>query len=206
MVRIMSLQEEQKTEQERNRGLRRKLTTQDMVLCGMFTTLIAVGAFLRIPIPVVPFTMQIFFTTMAGNLLGGRLGALSVGVYILLGLVGLPVFTQGGGIWYILKPNFGYLLGFLLATYVTGSIVERKQALSTGWVIAVNFLGMFLVFAVGLIYYYIICNYVINTPITVGMLFLHCFLLVAPGDSVLLLLAGPLTVRVKPIFDRMRRR
>ena len=174
-----------------------------MVLCGVFTTLIAVGAFIKVPVPVVPFTLQFLFTMMAGLLLGGRKGALSVGVYILLGLVGLPVFAEGGGFWYILKPSFGYLLGFMLAAYVTGTMVERKKKLLTGWVIAVNFLGLFIVYAAGMIYYYVICNYVIDTPIAIGPLFLYCFVLAVPGDICLCILAAILTVRVRPMFQKM---
>lgn len=181
----------------------RKISTQDMVLCGVFTTLIAVGAFIKVPVPVVPFTLQLLFTMLAGLLLGGRKGALSVGVYILLGLVGLPVFAEGGGFWYILKPSFGYLLGFMLAAYVTGTVVERKKKLLTRWVIAVNFLGLFIVYAAGMIYYYVICNYVIDTPIALGPLFLYCFVLAVPGDICLCILAAILTVRVRPAFDRM---
>lgn len=181
----------------------RKISTQDMVLCGVFTTLIAVGAFIKVPVPVVPFTLQFLFTMLAGLLLGGRNGALSVGVYILLGLVGLPVFAEGGGFWYILKPSFGYLLGFMLAAYVTGAVVERKKKLLTRWVIAVNFLGLFIVYAAGMIYYYVICNYVIDTPIALGPLFLYCFVLAVPGDICLCVLAAILTVRVRPIFQKM---
>ncbi|MDE5937526.1 MAG: biotin transporter BioY, partial [Lachnospiraceae bacterium] len=143
------------------------------------------------------------FTMLAGLLLGGRKGAMSVGVYILLGLVGLPIFAEGGGFWYILKPSFGYLLGFMLAAYVTGRMVERKQKLLTRWVIAVNFLGLFIVYAAGMVYYYVICNYVIDTPIALGPLFLYCFVLAVPGDICLCILAAVLTVRVKPVFDRM---
>ncbi|MDE6404224.1 MAG: biotin transporter BioY [Lachnospiraceae bacterium] len=183
--------------------VRRKISTHDMVLCGVFTTLIAVGAFIKVPVPVVPFTLQFLFTMLAGLLLGGRKGAMSVGVYILLGLVGLPIFAEGGGFWYILKPSFGYLLGFMLAAYVTGRMVERKQKLLTGWVIAVNFLGLFIVYAAGMVYYYVICNYVIDTPIALGPLFLYCFVLAVPGDICLCILAAILTVRVKPVFDRM---
>ncbi len=183
--------------------VRRKISTQDMVLCGVFTTLIAVGAFIKVPVPVVPFTLQFLFTMLAGLLLGGRKGAMSVGVYILLGLVGLPIFAEGGGFWYILKPSFGYLLGFMLAAYVTGRMVERKQKLLTRWVIAVNFLGLFIVYAAGMVYYYVICNYVIDTPIALGPLFLYCFVLAVPGDICLCILAAVLTVRVKPVFDRM---
>ncbi len=192
-----------KSGNSRGTAARSKISTQDMVLCGVFTTLIAVGAFIKVPVPVVPFTLQFLFTMLAGLLLGGRKGALSVGVYILLGLVGLPVFAEGGGFWYILKPSFGYLLGFMLAAYVTGRMVERKGRLSTGWVIAVNFLGLFIVYAAGMIYYYVICNYVIDTPIALGPLFLYCFVLAVPGDICLCILAAILTVRVRPVFQRM---
>lgn len=192
-----------KSGNSRGTAVRSKISTQDMVLCGVFTTLIAVGAFIKVPIPVVPFTLQFLFTMLAGLLLGGRKGALSVGVYILLGLVGLPVFAEGGGFWYILKPSFGYLLGFMLAAYVTGRMVERKGRLTTGWVMAVNFLGLFIVYAAGMIYYYVICNYVIDTPIAIGPLFLYCFVLAVPGDICLCILAAILTVRVRPVFQRM---
>ena len=182
----------------------RRISTQELVLGGVFTTLIAVGAFIKIPVPVVPFTLQFLFTMLAGLLLGGRRGAMSVGVYIRLGLIGLPIFAEGGGFWYILKPSFGYLLGFMLAAYVTGRMVERRARLSTGWVVAVNFLGLFIVYAAGMIYYYVICNYVIDTPIALGPLFLYCFVLAVPGDICLCVLAAILTVRVKPVFDKMR--
>ena len=78
-----------------------KLSTKSLILCSLFAALIAVGAFIKIPIPVVPFTLQVLFTTLAGLLLGPKLGAISVGIYLLIGLIGIPVFTQGGGPSYI---------------------------------------------------------------------------------------------------------
>lgn len=75
--------------------MRQKLNVRDMTVCALFTTLTAVGAFIKIPVPVVPFTLQFLFTTMAGLLLGKRLGALSVAVYVALGLAGLPIFAEG---------------------------------------------------------------------------------------------------------------
>ena len=68
---------------------------KNMILCALFAALIAVGAFIKIPGPFVPFTLQYLFTMLSGLLLGSKLGLVSVGVYILLGLAGLPVFTQG---------------------------------------------------------------------------------------------------------------
>ena len=70
--------------------------TKNLMYCSLFTALIAVGAFIKIPIPVVPFTLQFLFTTLAGLLLGSKMGAVSVIAYMVLGLVGLPIFSEGG--------------------------------------------------------------------------------------------------------------
>ena len=85
-----------------------------MILVALFAALIAVGAFIRVPVPLVPFTMQTFFVVLAGMLLGKKLGGASALVYLAVGLIGIPVFTQGGGIGYVLKPSFGYLIGFVV--------------------------------------------------------------------------------------------
>ena len=60
--------------------------TKQLVFCSLFTALIAVGAFIKIPVPVVPFTLQYLFTMLAGLILGPRLGTISVTAYMLLGL------------------------------------------------------------------------------------------------------------------------
>ncbi len=184
--------------------MERKITTRDMIMCGLFTALIAVGAFIRVPVPVVPFTLQFLFTMLAGLLLGGRLGAVSVGIYAVLGLIGLPIFAEGGGIWYVFKPSFGYIIGFMIASYVTGKMAERLGELRMPALLAADFTGLLIVYGVGMIYYYVICNYVINTPIGFWPLFLYCFLLAVPGDIALCFLAAFLAKRIKPVLDRMR--
>lgn len=99
-----------------------KLKTKNLILISMFAALSAIGGFIKIPMPFCPITLQILFTTLAGVLLGGRYGAISVGIYVLLGLMGVPIFTGGGGISYVLYPTFGYLIGFIIGAYVTGKI------------------------------------------------------------------------------------
>ncbi len=178
--------------------------TRNLVFCAMFTTLTAVGAFIKVPVPVVPFTLQFLFTMMAGLLMGGRAGAVSVGVYMALGLAGLPIFAEGGGIWYLLKPSFGYIIGFCIAGYVTGKMAENMQKLTVKGLLAANFTGLFIVYGVGMVYYYVICNYVINTPIGLWPLFLYCFILAVPGDICLCILAAYLTMRIKPAIEKVR--
>ena len=174
-----------------------------MTLCAMFTVLIAVGAFIKIPIPVVPFTLQFLFTMMAGLLLGGRLGAVSVLLYAVLGLAGLPVFSEGGGIWYLAKPSFGYIIGFILASYLTGKLTEKMGKFQLSKVLGANFAGLLVVYSVGMLYYYIICNYVIHTPIGLWPLFLYCFLLAVPGDLCLCVAAAFLYRRLRPVLCGM---
>ena len=70
--------------------------TKNMILCAMFVALISVGAFIKIPVPVVPFTLQVLFTMLAGLLLGGKRGALAVCIYIVLGLLAISSDLQWG--------------------------------------------------------------------------------------------------------------
>jgi len=181
----------------------RKIKTVDLIMCGLFTALIAVGAFIKIPVPVVPFTLQFLFTMLAGLLLGSRIGSLSVLVYMILGLAGLPIFSQGGGIGYVFIPSFGYIPGFVVGTFVTGLIVENLKELKFAKILLANFLGLLIVYAIGMLYYYIIGNYVIDSPIGIWPLFLYCFLLAVPGDIVLCFLGAYVAKRMIPIKRKM---
>ena len=172
--------------------------TKSMIYCGLFTALIAVGAFIKVPVPVVPFTLQYLFTMLAGLLLGAKRGAIAVLAYMLLGLAGLPIFTEGGGLWYLLKPSFGYIIGFVIGTYVTGRIAETMPKKTIQHYLLANLAGLAIVYACGMSYYYVICNYVINTPIALWPLFLYCFILAVPGDIALSVVGAVIAKRVRP--------
>ena len=129
---------------------------------------------------------------------------ISVGLYAVLGLVGLPIFAEGGGIWYVLKPSFGYIIGFALGSLVTGLMVEKQKNLTMGRLLAANFTGLAIVYACGMIYYYIICNFVIGTPIAFWPLFLYCFLLAVPGDICLCFVGAFLAKRLRPAYQRIQ--
>ncbi len=176
----------------------------ELTMMALFTALIAIGAFIKIPVPVVPFTLQLFFTTAAGLFFGSRFGAGAVGLYILLGLLGLPIFAEGGGFWYILKPSFGYLPGFLLGSYVCGRLTEKSSAPTMGQLFAAVFANLFLVYGAGLLYYYLICNFVLGTPVAAGTLFLYGFCLAVPGDIVLCILAASMAKRLRPVILKMQ--
>jgi len=95
-----------------------------------FALLTAAAAQVRVPLPFtpVPVTGQTFAVLLAGAALGSRAGAASQGLYVLLGLGGLPFFSGGNGGWdYATGPTLGYLVGFVVAAAVVGSLAERQQ-------------------------------------------------------------------------------
>ena len=174
------------------------LSTKSMILSALFVALIAIGAFIKVPVPVCPFTLQLLFTTLAGLLLGANLGFISVCVYIIIGLIGIPIFTEGGGPGYIFQPTFGYLIGFAFGAYVAGYLTQNRTKLSFIYLLCVNFLNLLIVYAFGMVYVYIINNFYLNTPIGIWPVFLYCFLLAVPGDIVLCILAAILGKKLIP--------
>lgn len=90
------------------------------VLTALFASLIIVGAYIRFPLPPVPITLQTLFVISASLLGGTRVGLGSVGIYLLLGAVGLPVFTAGGGLGILFGPTGGFLFGLLPAALLGG--------------------------------------------------------------------------------------
>ena len=97
--------------------------TQRMVRIALFATLTATGAYIVLPLPFtpVPFTLQLLFTLLSGLVLGPQDGAISQLVYMALGILGVPVFAGGNaGLGVLIGPTGGYLVGFVLASYVVG--------------------------------------------------------------------------------------
>lgn len=186
---------------------RQRLSARDMAFCGLFTALIAAGAFIKISIPVEPFpmhfTLQFFFVLLAGFLMGAEKGALCVGIYLAIGLVGVPVFAAGGGPAYLVRPTFGFLLGFVFAAFVTGGLCSLKSRMTVGWNLFSAFWGMMAYYLSGVVYFYIISNYVIQMPVTWAVVFVNCFLITVVEDFVLCVLASVLAKRLKPMADRV---
>lgn len=102
-------------------------TVRYAVVCALFAALIVVGSYLSIPIGPVPIVLQNLFVLLAGLVLGPWLGAASVGLFLLAGAVGLPVFAGGtGGLAHLVGPTGGYLFGYLVAVVLVGLIAGRR--------------------------------------------------------------------------------
>lgn len=171
-----------------------QLSVHEMTYTGFFAVLIAVGAFIKITIPIQPFpmhfTLQFFFVLLSGFLLGGRLGGLSVCTYLLIGLAGVPIFAEGGGLAYLVRPTFGFLIGFAAAAWVTGTLSRRIPGNSMKGLVFAAFWGMMAMYVCGAVYFYVVSNYVIHMTVGWRVVLVNCFLLTVGGDFVLCVLAS----------------
>lgn len=171
---------------------------KSMVLCALFSVLIAAGAFIKIPLGSLPITLQFLFTNLAGLLLGKKRGAVSVGLYIFIGLVGVPIFTGGGGIAYVLQPSFGFLLGMVLGTFCTGWLAEKKERFWS--FIAAGVVGAFVMYLVGLVYLHLITKYYMGTPVELKALLVSYCLIFLPGDALKITASALLTKKLRPLL------
>ncbi|UPW81730.1 biotin transporter BioY [Lysinibacillus sp. Ag94] len=182
----------------------KRQSTLSLVMIAMFAALTAIGAFIKIPLPVVPFTLQIVFVFLAGSLLGSRNGLQSQLVYIGVGLVGLPVFTQGGGITYVLQPTFGFLIGFALAALVIGFMIERVDTPTKKHFIGANIVGLFIIYAVAVPYLYVSLNFWLHMKTSWSHIFIVGFLNSIVADFCLAIASAFLAERLYKVFNSAR--
>ena len=172
-----------------------KLKIRELVFVSLFIALITVGTFIRIPVGTDVYTLQFLFTLMAGLVLGARLGALAVGTYVLMGLLGIPVFASGGGPAYVLQPTFGYLVGFIVQAYVCGKYSRGIKTPKFKNLLIANSIGMAIVYLFGSSYFYFASNYIVYAPIAFGAVVFYCGVLQVIPDFILCVLAAELAER-----------
>lgn len=163
-----------------------------MVYASLFGALTAVGAYIIIPLPPVPITLQTLFLGLAGTLLGGRLGALSQVVYLLLGIIGLPVFAGGkAGLGVLFGPTGGYLIGFIAAAFVIGKLTALKVRPGFLWLCLSLVAGMVVLYALGVLQLAVVARLTPMKALVVGAL---PFL---PGDGIKIVLTAWIALRLR---------
>ncbi len=158
--------------------------------------LVALSAQVTVPLPFspVPITGQTLAVLLVGALLGSQLGAASLVLYLLEGLAGLPVFAAGrGGLAVLLGPTGGYLLGFVVAAWLTGRLAQRGWDRRFGSTVAAMLLGNVVIYALGLPW---LARFVAGEALPLG---LYPFI---PGDLLKAVLAATLLPTGWRIMDR----
>lgn len=165
-----------------------------MVYSSIMASLMAVGAYIAIPVGPVPIVLQNLFVMLAALLLGGRWGFISVCVYLLAGAVGLPVFAGGtGGLGKFVGPTGGYLIGFAAAAFIIGTLSEKGKG-SVLVDVCAMVLGTIVIYAVGVSWLKVVTGMTFSKAIAVGML---PFLL---GDALKIVAAVPIARALRPVI------
>lgn len=164
-------------------------------MCALFAALTAILSQIALPLGAVPINLASFSVFCAGALLGAKLGALSQAVYVLLGIVGVPVFSlfrSGPGI--LLGPTGGYIIGYILAAWLVGLLAERQKnkALQLALAMLPGF-AAYMITGLGW--------YLLSTKTGFGEALLICIVPFLAGDSIKLILAAFICCRLRPILQ-----
>jgi len=159
--------------------------TRSVGLVFSFSLLMALSAQILIPIGPVPITGQTFVVLLTGALLGSRLGAMAMIVYLMEGASGLPFFSGGhGGLGHLLGPTGGYLVAFPAAAFITGAFAEHDWDRRFLTAVAAMAIGSVVIMLSGWTWFALVTN----TPLTVA--FQLTVLKFIPGDIIKIVLAA----------------
>jgi biotin transport system substrate-specific component len=163
-----------------------------MVYASLFAALTAAGAWIAIPLPYVPVTLQTLFTMLSGALLGPYFGALAMIVYVLLGLIGLPVFAQGqSGLGALIGPAGGYLIGFIVGAAVIGLLVRMKKKPGFLWLCLAMAIGELVVYGFGVAQLSFVAGMSLEEAIILGALPF------VPGDILKIIVAALIARKIE---------
>jgi biotin transport system substrate-specific component len=168
------------------------------VYCALFTALIIIGAYISVPIPLgpIPIVLTDLFIMLAGLFLGYKYSLISVGLYLGLGLIGLPVFAGGNaGLAVLFGPTGGFLVGYLLLAASAGWIAGKTKPSAVTYVMALA-VGNMLMYAVGIPWLKMVTGFTWLTALAAG---LTPFI---PGAAVKIIVAVALASALLPRFKQ----
>ncbi|MGA1847187.1 biotin transporter BioY [Deferribacter abyssi] len=167
---------------------------RSLAFSGLICALLAVSTFVKIPIDPVPLTLQPFVVLLTPMIFGLRVSLVGFVAYLILGLVGLPIFAHGGGIAYVLQPTFGYLIGFVLSAIPNGYFARFKKF--TFYLLG-GILGLVVIYGFGVIYLYVNLNFIQHKAIDLSKVLYIGMLLPLPFDIIKLVIAAVIANKLK---------
>ena len=162
-----------------------------MVLCAMFTALVAVCSQIAVPMPWgVPINLALFAVYMAGTMLGPVWGTASQVVFIALAAIGVPVLANfQGGPSAIFGKTGGYAIGYLLAALIAGAFAAKLPR-KFGWLALGCVVGCAACYVLGTIWFMVLTGLDLPTSLT------YCVIPYLPGDVIKIALASLLTIQL----------
>ena len=181
------------------------------VFIALFAAIICAGCFIKIPLGVVPIVMQNVLCILSGVLFGGILSAAPTALFLVAGLIGLPVYSGGsGGIAVWIGPTGGFLPGYLLGALVAGliagkpSVEERKITVKKAVRITIAvFAGMIILYVPGVIHFARWAKKMEKVPAdktALAFTLSACVIPYIPGDLLKILIAVPVALKIRPVL------
>ena len=162
------------------------MTTKRIIRISFFTLLAIIGGFIKIPVGTVAFTLQTVFVVLAGFVLGARDGMFALLAYMIIGLIGIPVFTQGGGFSYIFMPSFGYIIGFVIGAFTAGFVMSRFSTVNTLKIWVAGIIALLPVYIIGMAYQVMILVFVNGLTVSAALITLISILIYWAIDIVMI--------------------
>ena len=162
----------------------KKLDVRKITLSSMLLALLIVSALISIPVPflAIKITLQTMILFILASLLSPLYSFITVFLYIAMGLIGLPVFSAGGGIMYILAPSFGFLAAFLVASPLMSAIQRMKFSNALMRYIIACFVGILIIYVIGVPYLYYILKIYMGKNISFSYALIYGGLMFLPFD------------------------
>lgn len=184
--------------------MKRKNLIVTLTLSALFCTLICVGSFIRIPMPnMLPVTLQTFFVLLTGLVLPMKASLLAIITYMALGLVGLPIFSGGGGLGYALMPSFGFIIGFVVATVIMSFLTEKLKNRKLWHLIVISLLGIVIIYLIGILYFVFITNVYNNNNFSVIWFIQTVLLPFLPKEIICIILASLSACKMRPYITKI---
>lgn len=133
-----------------------KLRIKDLTMMAIIEAILIVCSKITFQIGTIPLTLQTFGVFISSLILGVKKSAIVFILYILLGILGLPVFSNGGGWHYIYEPSFGFIIGFFFSSLIIG-LASKSNKFYLKYILST--IGLLIIYTFGAVYMYIIINY-----------------------------------------------
>ena len=183
--------------------MKRRNLIVTLTLSALFCTLICIGSFIQIPMPnMMPMTLQTFFVLLTGLVLPVKASALATVTYMALGLIGLPIFSGGGGLGYVLMPNFGFVIGFVLATVIMSFLTQKLKKCTFWQYLVISLLGMIIIYIIGILYFAFITNVYNNNNYSAIWFIQTVFLPFLPKEIICIILSSLSAYKIRPYITK----
>lgn len=184
--------------------MKRKNLIMTLTLSALFCALICVGSFVRIPMPnMMPITLQTFFVLLTALVLPLKASVFATATYMALGLIGLPIFSGGGGLGYVLMPNFGFIIGFVVTSVIMSVVTQKINKRAFWQYTTISLLGVTIIYIIGIFYFIFITNVYNESDYSVIWFIQTVFLPFLPKEILCVILASLSAYKIRPYITKI---